>query len=118
MNNTKGRRSAPRRQRRPAHGRPGVAGWSAALMLLTLPVFAQSPAGTTAESAIVLPGIADDFHGVAAEHAYLSEHFPTWHIEYQTRIAENGRNYDVLGMIEPDRTKTTIFFDITDWFGK
>ena len=75
-------------------------------------------AGATPETAIVLPGIVDEFHGVVAEHAYIADHFPNWHIEYQTRLAQNDRNYDLLGMIEPDRTKTVIYFDITDWVGK
>jgi hypothetical protein len=74
--------------------------------------------GTTPETAIVLPDIADEFHGVAAEHTYIAGHFPTWHIEYQTRIAQNDRDYDVLGMIKPDRTKAAIYFDITGWVGK
>jgi hypothetical protein len=74
--------------------------------------------GTTAETAIVLPGIADEFHGVAAEHAYLASHFPTWHIEYQTRVAQNDREYDVLGMVKPDHTKAAIYFDITPWAGR
>jgi hypothetical protein len=74
--------------------------------------------GTTPEIAIVLPHIADEFHGVTAEHAYIADHFPTWHIEYQKRITQNDRDYDQLGMIKPDHTKVTIFFDITDWIGK
>ena len=82
------------------------------------PAAPQAVAGTTLETAIVLPGIADEFHGVVAEHAYIAAHFPTWHIEYQTRITQNDRNYDLLGMLKPDRTKVTIFFDITEWIGK
>jgi hypothetical protein len=74
--------------------------------------------GTTPETAIVLPHIADEFHGVAAEHAYIADHFPTWHIEYQTRITQNDRDYDQIGMLKPDGAKVTIFFDITEWIGK
>jgi hypothetical protein len=66
----------------------------------------------------VLPGIADEFHGVVAEHAFIAAHFPTWHIEYQTRVSQNDRAYDLLGMIKPDKTKVPIFFDITEWVGK
>jgi hypothetical protein len=82
------------------------------------PAAPQAAIGTTIETAIVLPHIADEFHGVAAEHTYIAAHFPEWHIEYQTRLAQNDREYDQLGMIKPDRTKVPIFFDITDWFGK
>ena len=74
--------------------------------------------GSTAETAIVLPGVADEFHGVAAEHAYIARNFPTWHIEYQTRMAQDGKRYDLIGMVKPDLTKIAVFFDITDWVGK
>jgi hypothetical protein len=82
------------------------------------PAAPQAAAGTTPETAIVLPNIADEFHGVAAEHTYIASHFPTWHIEYQSPLEQNGRHYDLLGMIEPDGSKTALYFDITEWFGK
>ena len=91
---------------------------------LALPVAAhaeaapQSSAGATAETAIVIPKIADEFHGVAAEHAYIAKHFPTWHIEYQTMLEQNDHRYDLIGMIKPDGAKTVLYFDITAWFGK
>ncbi|HZK90046.1 MAG TPA: hypothetical protein VFC56_07875 [Stellaceae bacterium] len=82
------------------------------------PAAPQTPAGVTVETAIILPNIADEFHGVAAEHAYIASHFPAWHIEYQSAMEQNGRRYDLLGMIKPDRSKTVLYFDITEWFGK
>lgn len=103
-----------------AHGWAAAAGWIAAGILLPA-AHAQAPqaaAGATIETAIVLPGIADEFHGIAAEHRYIAAHFPTWHIEYQALTQRNGRRYDLLGMAEPDGTKTVLYFDITDWFGK
>ena len=78
----------------------------------------QAASGTTIETAIVLPGITDEFHGVVAEHAFIADHFPTWHIEYSARFKQNDHDYDVLGLIEPDKTKVPIFFDITEWKGK
>jgi hypothetical protein len=88
------------------------------LAALAEPALSQAPAGATPETAIVLPNIADEFHGVVAEHAYIADHFPTWHIEYQMTIEQNDRRYDLLGMIKPDNTKAMIYFDITDWVGK
>jgi hypothetical protein len=79
---------------------------------------AQAPAGTTIETAIVLPGIADEFHGVVAEHAYIAAHFPAWHIEYQARIAHDDGEYDVIGMVTPERAQVPVFFDVTPWLGK
>ena len=102
-----------------------MAFWCLALALMTMagPAQAQSaapqgPAGSTLDTAIVLPGIADEFHGVVAEHAYIARNLSTWHIENQAHIAQNGRDYDRIGMIRPDGGKTAIFFDITAWVGK
>jgi hypothetical protein len=98
---------------------------TAALTMMLHAVTAQAqPAapmgtpGTTVETAIVLPSIADEFHGVVAEHAFIAAHFPAWHIEYQTRLKQNDRDYDLLGMLKPDKTRVPIFFDITEWVGK
>ncbi len=74
--------------------------------------------GSSEENAIVLPGIADEFHGAIAEQTYIADHFPTWHIEYLATVEHDDRHYDLLGMILPDRTKATIFFDATAWFGR
>jgi hypothetical protein len=103
--------------------RGGIAVWCLAVALASLPAHAQPAAemgtlGTTIATAIVLPGVTDEFHGVVAEHTFIAAHFPTWHIEYQTRINQNDRDYDVLGMIKPDKTRVPIFFDITEWVGK
>jgi len=74
--------------------------------------------GSTPETAIVLPGIADEFHGVAAEHRYVADHFAEWHIEYQALIDRNDRRYDLIGLVKPDGSKLTVYFDVTDWLGK
>ena len=96
-----------------------AAGCAAALVVASIAgAQPQQPAGATPETAIVLPGIADEFHGVAAEHAYLAQHFPTWHIENQALFEHDSHRYDRLGMVEPDGTKTAVYFDITAWFGK
>ena len=120
MHSTEGRQWFRRGEWRATHGWPSVAGWIAAA-LIAVAAHAQAPqpaAGSTIETAIVLPHIADELHGVAAEHAYIAAHYPTWHIERQALIGHNGRHYDLLSMVEPDGTKATIYFDITDWFGK
>jgi hypothetical protein len=103
--------------------RRGIVGCCLAVALASLPAYAQPPvpqaaAGMTIETSIVLPHIADEFHGVVAEHTYIAGHFPTWHLEYSAHIAQNGREYDLIGMVKPDKTKVPVYFDITDWFGK
>ncbi|HWB50937.1 MAG TPA: hypothetical protein VG651_17635 [Stellaceae bacterium] len=91
--------------------------WAAAAQAQPAPP-SDAAGGASAATAIVLPGIADEFHGVVAEHAYIASHFPTWHIEYQTRVAQNDREYDLLGMIKPDKSRVPLYFDITAWVGK
>ena len=102
--------------------RRGIAIWCLALAVISSPAFAEPPsqaaAGSTIETAIILPNIADEFHGVAAEHRYIARHFPTWHIENQALVEQNGRHYDRIGMIKPDGEHTALFFDITAWFAK
>jgi hypothetical protein len=103
--------------------RRGIAAWCLAIALDVTIAHAQPAApdvfrGSTVETAIVLPGIADEFHGVVAEHAYIADHFPAWHIEYQARIEDNGRHYDLIGMLKPDKTQVPVYFDVTDWLGK
>ena len=78
----------------------------------------QARAGLTPETAIVLPHITDEFHGVVAEHSYIANHFPTRHLEYQTMLEQNDRRYDVLGMIKPDNTRVALYFDVTGWAGR
>ena len=82
------------------------------------PAAPQASAGSTIATAIVLPSIVDEFHGVIAEQAFIAGHFSTWHIEYSARFKQNDHDYDVLGMVKPDKTKVPIFFDITAWIGK
>lgn len=112
------------RQRRTAHGWCVALGGAAAILLAPAgqaqaqPAARQPAAGSTIETAIILPNIADEFHGVAAEQTYIAAHYPAWHIEYQTLLTVDGRQYDLLGMIEPDGAKTVIYFDVTGWFGK
>jgi hypothetical protein len=104
--------------------RRGLAGLCFAAMLTLGPdAHAQTAAapvvpGTTIDTAIVLPHITDEFHGVVAEHTYIADHFPTWHLEYQTTIDQNDRRYDLIGMLRPDRTTVPLYFDITEWAGK
>jgi hypothetical protein len=78
----------------------------------------ESFRGSSLENAIVLPGVADEFHGAVAEHGYIAEHFSAWHIEYQARIVHGDRAFDEIGMVKPDKTKVPVFFDVTPWQGR
>jgi hypothetical protein len=74
--------------------------------------------GTTLETAIVLEGATNTFNGIAAEHAYTRKHYPGWQWTSQALMNNGGRHYDVIDMISPKGETKTIYFGITDWFGK
>src|SRR5215470_12184738 len=74
--------------------------------------------GDSIGSAIVLPGVTDEITGVPAEYAYIREHYPGWLFQGQALIHENGRHYDMLLVVGPNGEKRSVYFDITDWYGK
>ena len=74
--------------------------------------------GTTMETAIVLEGATNTFNGIAAEHAYTRKHYRSWRWRSQALMSNEGRHYDVIDMIGPKGETKTLYFDITDWFGK
>lgn len=101
--------------------RRGIAAWwiAAALMAATVPALAQAPApGATLQTAIVLPGIQHETEGVSAEYAYIAKNFLGWKPGMQALLSDKGRRYDSIDLTGPDGSHKTIFFDITEWFGK
>lgn len=73
--------------------------------------------GTSLEKAIVIKG-ATESTGVAAEYEYLKKHFPGYKMSQQSLIQKEGKAYDVLDFTTADGKKMTVFFDISDFFGK
>ena len=55
--------------------------------------------------------------GVAAERAWLAEHFPGARKLLGGLQADQGRHYDVVKLRLPDGTEATVYFDITAYFG-
>jgi hypothetical protein len=73
--------------------------------------------GTSYADPIVLDGITDEGSGVRAEHIYTDKHYPGYRWSGQSLANKNGKIYDVIELAKDGQTKT-IYFDITDWFGK
>ena len=70
------------------------------------------------ESAIVLDGVTNEMDGVRAEHAEVARRFPGWQWDAQSLTPPtNGRIFDVISLSKGAESKT-VYFDITDWFGK
>ena len=79
---------------------------------------APLPTGSAIESAIVLPGATNELAGVAAEYAYIRQHFPGWKPGTQALLTQRARQYDRIELTGPDGAKRVVFFDISAWFGK
>ena len=73
--------------------------------------------GSSIETAVVILG-ANEITGVDAEYQWLRDHFPGWVGEEQSLLNRNGKAYDVIKFSMPDNSKHTIYFDISDYFGK
>lgn len=74
--------------------------------------------GTSMATAVVIDA-ANEADGVAAEYAWLSEHFPGAHVVNQSLLTPAGDHvYDALEFTARDGTKRTVYFDISRFFGK
>jgi len=91
-----------------------------ATMLLATdgPDAAAGEKGLSFEDAIILDGVSNEFDGVGAEHLYTDQHAPGWIWQRQALVHNSVRIYDVIDLTGPGGEAKSIYFDITDWFGK
>jgi hypothetical protein len=77
--------------------------------------------GSTQEQAIVILGAKGETDGVASEHKYLELVYGprgrAWKVVQQSLLSHNGKHLDALQIDVGGRTQT-LYFDITDYFGK
>ena len=78
--------------------------------------------GSSKEKAIIIKGAASSMEGIAAEYQYLSDRFGVrgsdWSLELQSLVQEKGKSYDVMNLLLKDGSKLTLYFDISEFFGK
>lgn len=78
--------------------------------------------GKTMEEAIVILEAEDNTEGIQYEYFYLSRKFgmrgKDWTLKSQSLHEKNGKMYDKMYIILNDKSEKTLFFDITDFFGK
>ena len=79
---------------------------------------APTEPGASIETAIRLTGVKGEMSGVHAEYVYIGEHYPGWNARDQAVLEQDGRMYDRINIVRPRGEKKTVYFDITDWFGK
>jgi hypothetical protein len=56
--------------------------------------------------------------GVTAEYHWIAEHFPGYKRGKQALLNGNGRMYDAIDITTTSGERRTVYFDITDYFGK
>lgn len=78
--------------------------------------------GDVIERAVIIQGAPDEALGVAAEYRYLAREFGRpgvdWDLVGQGLLERGRRRYDEMHIKLADGTERTIFFDITQFFGK
>ncbi|MGH7286121.1 MAG: hypothetical protein ACRELY_31765 [Polyangiaceae bacterium] len=81
----------------------------------------QGGDGSSQKQAVLIHGAHGENDGVAAEYKYLEMVYGAegerWNRREQSLLEDNGRSYDELDFTL-DGKNATIYFDITEYFGK
>ena len=96
----------------------------AALALFCASTWAKSPKvslsggdGSSFARAIVVKA-STDHAGVNAQHDYIAKHFGKWRSIGVKSVQHNKRMFDIMSFTTTDGKKHTLYFDITDYYGK
>lgn len=73
--------------------------------------------GSSFEKAIVI-NAANEMDGVPAEYEWLKSHYPGYKLKLQKLVMHNEKPYDLLTIITKKGEEKTIYFDISNFFGK
>ena len=74
--------------------------------------------GSSIEQAVIVKGAKNEFEGVEAEAKWIRKVHPGWQKGAQALLSEKKRYYDRIEYATPAGKTETIFFDISDFFGK
>ena len=74
--------------------------------------------GSSMEKAVVIKNAKGEEEGVAAEDKWIKKVHPGWKKGAQALLNDNGKNYDRIEYATAKGETKTIFFDISDFFGK
>lgn len=78
--------------------------------------------GDTPETAVVILGAPNSVTGISAEYNYLQQKFGRqnvdWMLARQGVLNQKGKVYDRTDLKMKDGSKKTVFFDISEFFGK
>jgi hypothetical protein len=73
--------------------------------------------GSSFAKAIVVKAPTDHV-GVNAQHDYIAKHFGKWRSIGVKSVQHNKRLFDIMSFTTTDGKKHTLYFDITDYYGK
>lgn len=73
--------------------------------------------GSSMEKAIIIKGAVSSTDGVAAEYDYIKKKYKNYDTKMQGLQKKDGKRYDVITFATKDGN-VTLYFDITDFFGK
>jgi hypothetical protein len=79
---------------------------------------AAAEPGSSYDTAIVLEEAKNEMSGIEAEHSYIATHYPGWRQAVQSLLNHDGRIYDRIEIVGPKGETKSLYFDITNWFGK
>ncbi len=74
--------------------------------------------GSSIEKAVIIKNAKNTMEGVRAESDWIAKVHPGWKKGNQALISHNGRHYDRIQYTTPSGETKTIYFDITEFFGK
>ena len=74
--------------------------------------------GLSCSTRVVILGASGSRAGVAAEHAWLHAKYPGYRLNTQALGECEGKDTDVLTLTTSEGKDTTVYFDISDFFGK
>ena len=73
--------------------------------------------GSSFAKAIVVKAPTDHV-GVDAQHDYIAKHFAKWRSIGVKSVEYNKRIFDIMSFTTPGEKNHTLYFDITDCYGK
>ena len=73
--------------------------------------------GSGVEKAVVIRA-KDEAAGVTAEYKWLQNRYPGYTSKQQALASIKGKSYDVLTIETADGVEKTVYFDISNYFGK
>ncbi len=73
--------------------------------------------GTSMKNAIIIKA-PDNGTGVIGEYEWIRKNHPSWKLLKQSLIKDSGKIYDRLDFMTSDGSQKSIYFDITNFFGK